>query len=274
MRQPVRHIPLTNSSAMALVDDSDYGRVMAVRWCLLSTGKEKKGQRDHPAVVSTRFERGEDGKRRAVSLNRFVFGDVPSGCVLKFRDGNPLNCMKDNLIPLSRGQAAWLRRGWKRASSLHRGVCFDRRTGRWAASVMGVWLGRFPTEEGAADAVCLWLMERAAFTPPEVDAPEIDVKREFACCDCERVFRRLGNYQRHAAHGTCSLRVVREGPLEERVERVLRQYPDRLTKSDLEGLVGGQRGHSFAVINHMLEAGRIGPSGRGARLCLLSGEGD
>lgn len=83
-------------------------------------------------------------------------------------DGDPLNCRRQNLRILERGQNAQNRRG--RGSSPHRGVSWDRATGRWRAYGKSGrrfhHLGYFDDEDVAARVSAGW---RATHLPFSVD---------------------------------------------------------------------------------------------------------
>lgn len=77
---------------MAHVDKQDWLRVMhGPAWC------DVPSERRLGRVVPSRIERGDDGKRRRVTLGRFIVGAMPRQRV-RYKDGDPCNCRRKNLV--------------------------------------------------------------------------------------------------------------------------------------------------------------------------------
>lgn len=128
-----------------MVDDADFERVSQFKWHAV-----KRDRRFYAA----RNIRKPDGTRTIQLLHQFLMPCVPQ---VDHRDGNGLNDKMENLRPATHRQnqqgALRKRRG---ATSKFRGVNWDKRAGKWQASItvdgLGVWLGYFTVERDAARA--------------------------------------------------------------------------------------------------------------------------
>jgi hypothetical protein len=90
------------------------------------------------------------GKDRHILLHRQILGGA-AGIETDHRDGDGLNNRRKNLRPCSRSEnQANSRR--QPGTSGFRGVCIDRKTGRWIAQLANVRIGTFVTPEEAACA--------------------------------------------------------------------------------------------------------------------------
>jgi hypothetical protein len=133
----VKEIPLTRGK-VALVDDEDFERVSAFKWCFMTAGYAARGR-----------------KRGMVYMHRFVI-EAPKGKRVDHVNGNQLDNRRCNLRTCTHQQnmqnCKVLRAN---NTSGHKGVAFDKSTGNWKAyiNVDGklVHLGRFPTAELAAE---------------------------------------------------------------------------------------------------------------------------
>ncbi len=135
-----------------MVDDDDMDVVSAFEWRVKVNPCGTKYVRARLA--------GGDGTRTTVWLHRFLM-DAKEGFEVHHGDGNGLNCTRGNLkvvTPLQNRRA----HRWKnpKCSSRYRGVCWDKRTGRWIAAIRRrigpkkkqFHLGRFDSEHAAASA--------------------------------------------------------------------------------------------------------------------------
>jgi hypothetical protein len=135
-------VPLRNHR-IAFVDAADYPRVVVHRWY---TNR----------VAGREFVFSDFGGRQ-VSLTHFVLG-LPKGKRVLFRDKNPLNCRKANLVVATQQQITFNQRAQRRAgkSSRYKGVNRVRGTRRYAAYVdrdgNRYRLGTFASEREAAAA--------------------------------------------------------------------------------------------------------------------------
>lgn len=144
-----REIPLTRG-LVAIVDDEDYERASAKRWCALGPGKSRRG------IYAQHYWR-EGKKVRAIGLGPFILRP-PAGLVVDHIDGDPLNNTRANLRACTPAQNMLNRPPHRRWASeqLPKGVY---RYKGWATfqariSVGGKTfiLGRFATCEEASRA--------------------------------------------------------------------------------------------------------------------------
>lgn len=132
----MKEVPLTRGK-VALVDDEDYERVMAHRWCYMTAGYAARG-RDWGMQY----------------LHRFIL-DAPKGRRIDHISGDKLDNRRSNLRLCTHQQN--MQNSKKRVdnTSGHKGVSFDKTTGSWKAYInmdgKTVHLGRFPTAEAAAE---------------------------------------------------------------------------------------------------------------------------
>lgn len=94
------HIPLSNSLEPAVVDQSDYDRLIAAGLSNQWTWNEfRRGYRKYGYVRC----RVSQTKGEKVSLARLIARAKP-GMIVKYRDGNPKNLCRNNLV-LKKGNA-------------------------------------------------------------------------------------------------------------------------------------------------------------------------
>lgn len=138
----MKTIPLTQNK-VAFVDDEDFDRVNQFKWHAVKDG------RTYYAVRNVTWT---DGRRRLEYLHGFLLGIKG----INHRDGDGLNCRRENLQSATQQQNIWAhRRKSKGATSRFRGVCWDSTKGKWLAQVYNrgrVFQGAFETEEAAARA--------------------------------------------------------------------------------------------------------------------------
>ena len=152
----MKEIPLTRG-LVAIVDDEDFERVSGWRWRALRAHRASLGVRTWYAFRQWK----QAGQRHYTYLHRVIL-NVEDGFDVDHRDGNGLNCQKDNLRVASRRQNLQNRRRLnEHKSSRFKGVCWDRSRSMWTAYIR--WggsdgrsplrhLGRFLDEEAAARA--------------------------------------------------------------------------------------------------------------------------
>ena len=146
-------IPLTQGK-VAVVDDED-AELSQLRWHVLP------GRR---TTYAKRNARRDDGRRETEQLHRAVWArahpDEPIPIQLDHRDGNGLNCRRENLRPATRSENIRNQRVRITNTSGFKGVCWQKTRCRWQAQI-GVttkgdrtnhWLGYFATHEDAARA--------------------------------------------------------------------------------------------------------------------------
>jgi hypothetical protein len=141
----VREIPLTQGK-VALVDEEDYERVSARPWFAV---KDEKVNR------TNWYARTRDGARH-ISLHRFILG-AERGIQIDHKDGDGLNCRRENLRIATHGQNMQ-NRSKGSGSSRFKGVTWWslNGVGRWRAQIGydGTMhhIGLFNSEEEAARA--------------------------------------------------------------------------------------------------------------------------
>jgi hypothetical protein len=152
---PVVLVPLHdrwgNLKHCALIDPVDAERVMRWSWSIRNSEGYVGG------VV--------DGKR--VSLQRFIYGDVPDGYVLDHINRWRLDNRRQNLRVVTTAQNAQ-NQGSRGGSSKYRGVTWDKSRSKWLAQTMldgrCHHLGRFDSEDEAAVAVAAFRAEHMPFS--------------------------------------------------------------------------------------------------------------
>jgi len=138
-----REVPLTQEK-VAIVDDADFARVMEHRWCAM---------RNRSNWYAVRGGSTEDGKRRLLSLHRFLLEAGPDQEV-DHRNGNGLDCRRTNLRLCTRGQNARNSRRPRDNTTGYKGVALIKKTGRYVAQISverrHFYLGVFDSAEEAA----------------------------------------------------------------------------------------------------------------------------
>lgn len=83
-----------NRSALVIIDAKDSARVQEYHWFL------KYDRDDNLLFIYTTVWGGPGGKTRTLKLGRFIYGesDIPRGYDIGYKDGNPANNQKENLI--------------------------------------------------------------------------------------------------------------------------------------------------------------------------------
>ena len=142
----VKEIPLQNGM-VALVDDEDYERCKEHFWSVTSC----------ETVLSVTTNVIVDDIRTTISLQRFIMQlNTGDGNVISFRDGDKLNCQKENLIVADRKIVARKARGQRNTSSKYKGVTWDKSLFKWRAAIKvdgkRKHLGCFIEEDEAAIA--------------------------------------------------------------------------------------------------------------------------
>jgi hypothetical protein len=81
----------------ALVDDRDYPLLSDFRWCYRPERNGKQGYAVRHRKV--------DGKDRLCYLHREIMGQVPAGHEVIFRNGDRLDCRRENLRVVTKAEA-------------------------------------------------------------------------------------------------------------------------------------------------------------------------
>jgi hypothetical protein len=143
----VRIVELTQGY-VALVDDADFARVSAHKWC--ANVDRKRGK-----VYAYRKTRGPHNKRKSIYLHRDLLGVSDPKVKVDHDDGNGLNNQRGNIRVCSKGQNNMNQK--KRSdgvSSRYKGVCWHKRDKKFYAAIKidgkSKFLGTFESERDAA----------------------------------------------------------------------------------------------------------------------------
>ena len=138
----MKNIPLTQGF-VAIVDDADYGRVSAHKWC---------ATRAKTNVYGIRKLRTPEGRTTSQLLHRFIMGVTDPAIDVDHKDHDGLNCQRHNLRKCVRGENDGNRRK-TRGASRFKGVSWASGRGLWRACIRigkTVHLGYFSDEIAAA----------------------------------------------------------------------------------------------------------------------------
>ena len=152
---------LLTQGKTARVDDSDYVLVSQVRWYAARHGFLWYAQRHSSRV---------DGRQRTIFLHHAIMGAIR----VDHKDGDGLNCQRNNLRPASAQQNACNRRKHMTTTSRFKGVT-KHSSGKWQAQIQvnkkSLYLGLFLSEHEAAcvydQAASLHFKEFAALNETE-----------------------------------------------------------------------------------------------------------
>jgi len=124
-----------NTDLVAIVDDSDFEKVSALKWSL------SHNNRYAVTLISGKL----------VLMHRYLMGDEAS--IIDHRNGNGLDNRRENIRPCSRSENAINSKMRVNNKSGFKGVSWDGRTQRWRVSIRANmkthWLGRFNSIEEA-----------------------------------------------------------------------------------------------------------------------------
>ncbi len=139
----MKEIELTRGF-VAVVDDEDYESVSGYSWSVYSNGGNK---------LYAKAYNPNDGT--LISLHRFLMR-AQKGELVDHKDGNGLNCTKQNMRIANQSQNQANRGLPKTNTSGYKGIRFDKRSGKWMSSIIvhgkNIFLGTFATPEEAARA--------------------------------------------------------------------------------------------------------------------------
>lgn len=146
MDQETRQIPLTKNK-IAIVDEEDYARISKYTYyCHINEVYEYAGRGAYLENdrILTQIYLQEDILKIRSNKNQIIL----------FKNGNGLDCRKENLLVVTPGQRNMAQKPVKNSISKYKGVTFCKQTGRWKARIgyngKSLWIGRFETEEEAA----------------------------------------------------------------------------------------------------------------------------
>jgi hypothetical protein len=135
----MKEIQLVTKGFTALVDDEDYERAAKHHWRLQRNGRN--------LYVNARIN------RKTITLHRFLLST--SSAHIDHRNGNGLDCRKENLRPATVAQnLANSRKKLSPTTSKYKGVSWDKQYQKWRAVIdpgsKTKYLGRFTDEVDAA----------------------------------------------------------------------------------------------------------------------------
>lgn len=196
-------VPLTQGK-VALIDDGDAERVLALKWSLHIVPNAKTLHARHAWV--------EDGKWRAVKLHRFILGLGPGDPHVYHWDGDGLNNQRANLRLATPQQIIWHLRG--RGESDLKGVARTPagtfRAMMWRDAQTPVALGTYDTAEEAArmyDAAATIARGEFAWTNfADLDADAVARARRVLAGDRSALPRRKAPSQRLTDDDVCEIR--------------------------------------------------------------------
>lgn len=137
----------------ATIDDADAELVAGSKWTLWGTDRGRR--------YATRYNRArfaaEGKKRQNEFLHEALMGARPFlGAEIDHINRDPLDNRRSNLRWVTHAENVQNKSASRGSTSEHRGVYFDKRSGRWVGQVKRdgrkVWARSFQTERQAADA--------------------------------------------------------------------------------------------------------------------------
>ncbi|MCX5632542.1 MAG: AP2/ERF family transcription factor [Phycisphaerae bacterium] len=143
---PFRKIKLTQGK-FAIIDPEDFEKLNQFKWC---------AAKDYDTFYAIRFARTANNKKTTVKMHRQIMNAKRTDIVdHKNRDG--LDNRKRNLSIVTTSQNnANSKRGMNYGSSKYKGVCRDKKCGKWRAGISyqgkHIHLGMFDDEIEAAKA--------------------------------------------------------------------------------------------------------------------------
>ena len=189
-RPAVWRVPLTGYTTQreALIDEQDLPIVQGKKWNWSERSDGTGG-----IVILARPQK---------PLHRLILGLTDKAARVSFANGDPLDCRRENLLVRTQADVAHASRpartrNGKVCASTFKGVAFDKRSGKWGATIrrgeVETGIGEFDDERAAAEAyddcVRVWFGEGAYLNFPERTCS--DEKRIWAQGVLERAIKRL-----------------------------------------------------------------------------------
>lgn len=140
-------VPLTRGK-VAMIDDEDADRVLTFKWYAYPDSRRQRiwyAQRHLPSPQRGKF----------ISMHRFIL-NAPPGVDVDHVNGDTLDNQRSNLRWANDSQNAANRRYLPTNTSGFRGVCFNKKAGKWQAGIKhqgkSIYLGIYDDVEAAARA--------------------------------------------------------------------------------------------------------------------------
>ena len=141
----MQYIELTKGKR-AIVDDEDYNRVNQYKWHVIY---KRFALNKHITFFATRTTK----EHYNLSMHRFIL-NIPKGINVNHINHITLDNRKSNLRVCTQQQSMFNQKLQVDCSSRFKGVCWEKRRGKWKAQIQknkkSIFIGRFLTEEEAA----------------------------------------------------------------------------------------------------------------------------
>ena len=142
-----------------LYDAEDHDKVIAHKWCVSETKKDRFYVRTHIPHPDGGWyypPNGNRGRRRAtLPIHRLIM-DAPKGMEVDHINGNPLDNRKSNLRICTIAENLRNKGAGKNNTSGYKGVSWVKRNKRWLAQIKHngkqVYIGHYKNKEEAARA--------------------------------------------------------------------------------------------------------------------------
>jgi hypothetical protein len=140
----MKQVPLS-MGYIAFVDDEDFERVSRYKWHAHKTRNSIHAKRDTKRP-----------NRKTIFLHNFILGNPAPGMEIDHRDGNGLNCQKDNMRYCTHADNSKNQSKRKNNTSGYKGVFWSRGRKKWCAHITvnykRIFIGYFDSIEDAANA--------------------------------------------------------------------------------------------------------------------------
>jgi hypothetical protein len=146
----MKTIPLTKGYS-AIVDEEDYERVAAHKWCAAVEHRADGSERVYVQRSARKHGRGQVTEK----LHRFII-NAPDGLQVDHINGNPLDNRRENMRLCTTSENTRNQRAGMGGISAFKGVCYHKASAKWLAYIKvnakQKHLGQFADETDAARA--------------------------------------------------------------------------------------------------------------------------
>lgn len=136
-----------NRDKVAFVDDGDYERASKFKWYT-----EKRGINSYNYYAKRKVV--TDGKESTQSLHIFIMNGTIKGLEIDHKNGNGLDCQRENLRRCTHSQNMSNQRKKPFASTRFKGVSYNKKLNKYSASIKkegrSICIGNYNTEIEAA----------------------------------------------------------------------------------------------------------------------------
>src|SRR5580692_9987600 len=117
-----------SQNQVAILDDEDFTRLRHYHWIY-------RGERNSGQGYAIRHEK-VGKKYRSIYLHRDIMAPIPPDCEVVFRNGDRLDCRRDNLRVVSKQEARRLhRRARSNSQSGMKGISYNERPKTWSVDI-------------------------------------------------------------------------------------------------------------------------------------------